>query len=65
LKKFLDADTEVKFIVHSLQSLKSSCIKFRGDEDFLLYLYNMMRKKKENPERKVIKIKKSSLDKTK
>ncbi len=65
LRKFLDADTEVKFIVHSLQSLKSSCIKFRGDEDFLLYLYNMMRKKKKNPERKVIKIKKSSLDQTK
>ncbi len=65
LRNFLDKDSEVKFIVHSLQSLKSSCIKFHGDEDFLLYLYNIMIEKKKNPERKVIKIKKSSLDKTK
>ena len=49
LRNSLDKDSEVKFIVHSLQSLKSSCIKFHGDEDFLLYLYNIMIEKKKNP----------------
>jgi transcription-repair coupling factor (superfamily II helicase) len=41
LKKFLSLDEKVYFIVNSLNKLKCSCQKFRDDEDFLNYLYEM------------------------
>lgn len=41
LKKFLNLDEKVYFIVNSLNKLKSSCQKFKDDEDFLNYLHTI------------------------
>lgn len=58
LKKFLDLDTQVKFIVNGLTSLKSSCNKFVSDIEFLHYLYEILIESKKKEKRKVIKLKK-------
>lgn len=40
LKKFLDKDKNVFFVVSSLDKLKVPCNKFKNDTQFLEYLYN-------------------------
>lgn len=60
LKKFLELDKEVKFIVNTINSLKCPCNKFNSDLDFLNYLYKILIENKKNNfgEKRVIKLKK-------
>lgn len=57
LKKFLDRDEKVVFIVSDLKKLKTSTLKFAWDDDFLHYMYAILSHQKK-AEKKKIKLKK-------
>ncbi len=57
LKKFLDLDKEVKFIVKDINTLRSPTKNFENDEKFLQYLNNLLKNKVKNKKirKKIIK----------